>query len=401
MSHSAQVPYGAYWSTPFAKWQGTLSHLHSMEFAAYVAKNELAKRDISPETFDYSVMGITVPQKFSFYGAPWLMGMIGAMDVSGPSISQACATGVRCLQNAVQEVDTEMASTALVATLDRVSNGPHIYYPDPKGPGGRGKHEDWTLDNMGSDPLGRHSMLKTGENVAARHQITTDAQHEVVLRRQEQYKDALADDSAFLKRFMTLPFEVPSANYKKTVATMEGDEGTYESTPEQLAKLKPVMEDGTVTFGGQTHPADGNACMVVTTPEKAKEMSADPGIVIKLKGFGLARAELAYMPEAPVPAARQAMGKAGVTIDDIDAVKTHNPFAVNDLYFAKETGFDVNKMNNYGCTLVWGHPQAPMGVRGIIELIEELTVRGGGTGLFTGCAAGDTAMAVVVEVGDA
>ena len=82
-------------------------------------------------------------------------------------------------------------------------------------------------------------------------------------------------------------------------------------------------------------------------------------------------------------------------------MKTHNPFAVNDLYFAKETGFDVKKMNNYGCTLVWGHPQAPMGVRGIIELIEELTIRGGGTGLFTGCAAGDTAMAVVVEVGDA
>jgi acetyl-CoA acetyltransferase len=73
---------------------------------------------------------------------------------------------------------------------------------------------------------------------------------------------------------------------------------------------------------------------------------------------------------------------------------------VNDVYFVKETGYDVNKMNNYGCTLVWGHPQAPMGVRGIIELIEELAIRGGGKGLFTGCAAGDTGMAVVIEVGD-
>ena len=91
---------------------------------------------------------------------------------------------------------------------------------------------------------------------------------------------------------------------------------------------------------------------------------------------------------------------AGLTLDDIDVVKTHNPFIVNDIYFAKETGWNVNKINNYGCTLVWGHTQAAMGTRGIIELIEELVIRGGGNGLFTGCAAGDTGMAVVLEVGD-
>ena len=83
------------------------------------------------------------------------------------------------------------------------------------------------------------------------------------------------------------------------------------------------------------------------------------------------------------------------------AIKTHNPFAVNDLYFAKQMGCDLKNMNNYGCSLVWGHPQAPMGTRSIIELIEELVLKGGGFGLFTGCAAGDTAMAVVLEVGDA
>jgi acetyl-CoA acetyltransferase len=65
------------------------------------------------------------------------------------------------------------------------------------------------------------------------------------------------------------------------------------------------------------------------------------------------------------------------------------------------TGVDVMQMNNYGSSLVWGHPQAPMGTRGVIELIEELALRGGGWGLFSGCAAGDTGMAIVLEVGDA
>jgi acetyl-CoA acetyltransferase len=107
------------------------------------------------------------------------------------------------------------------------------------------------------------------------------------------------------------------------------------------------------------------------------------------------------MPEAPVPAARRALAQAGLAIRDLGAIKTHNPFAVNDLLFAKETGADLAKMNNYGSSLVWGHPQAPMGMRAVIELIEELALRGGGWGLFSGCAAGDTAMAVVLEVGDA
>ena len=95
-----------------------------------------------------------------------------------------------------------------------------------------------------------------------------------------------------------------------------------------------------------------------------------------------------------------ALDQAGLSISDLDAVKTHNPFAVNDVLFSRETGYDVNTMNNYGCSLIWGHPQSPMGVRGVIELIEELAARGGGSGLFTGCAAGDTAMAIVLRVAD-
>jgi acetyl-CoA acetyltransferase len=181
---------------------------------------------------------------------------------------------------------------------------------------------------------------------------------------------------------------------------MEGDEGLTTSTSEGLAGLRTVIPDGTVTFGGQTHPADGNAALVLTTPERAKEMSSDPNIRVQILGFGLARAELAYMPMAPVPAARRALEQADLEVSDLDAVKTHNPFAVNDLIFSRETGVAIEDFNNYGCSLIWGHPQAPMGTRAVIELIEELAIKGGGNGLFTGCAAGDTAMSMVIKVGD-
>ena len=185
MEFTAQIPYGAYWATPLAKWQGSLSHLHSIEFGAYVAKNELAKRNISPEVFDYGVLGMTIPQNKSFQGLPWFTGMIGASHVAGPTISQVCATGIRCIQDAVQNIECDDASVALVATVDRLSNGPQLYYPDPSGVGGAGRHENLTLYNMQNDALGGHSMLKCAENVAKKHQITTEEQHELVILRRE------------------------------------------------------------------------------------------------------------------------------------------------------------------------------------------------------------------------
>ena len=397
----AYIPYGGYWSTPFAKWQGTLSHLNSVELAAHVAKDELARRDIDPADFDTAILGITVPQHHAFYGAPWLMALIGADRVTGPTVAQACATSARCLQSAHQEISNETAGNILLVATDRTSNGPTLFYPNPGGPGGTGASENWVLDNFGDDPYAKNAMVETAENVARKWQITADEQHDVVARRYEQYCDATADNHAFQKRYMRLPFEVPDAKFRKTAATMEGDEGVFETTREGLDRLKPVLPDGTVTFGSQTHPADGNTAMIVTTRDKAREMASDRSIEIRIAGFGQARTDKGYMPHAPVPAAQRALANAGIALDDVAAIKTHNPFAVNDIVFCRETGYDVAAMNNYGCSLIWGHPQGPTGLRAICELIEELAIRGGGYGLFAGCAAGDSAMAAVIEVRDA
>lgn len=392
------IPYGAYWSTPFTRWQGALAHLHSLRLAAHVARAELQRRRIPAGVFDHGVLGLSVPQRHAFYGVPWLMGLLGAGGVGGPTLMQACATGVRTLAAAAQEVASGLAQATLVVTCDRTSNGPHLYYPDPRGPGGTGSAEDWVMDNFAADPLTSQSMVTTAENVARKHGFSSAEQHEVVLVREAQYADALAAGSAFLRRFMTLPFEVPSADFRKVLVRLEGDEGLHHSTPEGLAALKPVLPGGSVTFGGQTHPADGNAGIVVTTPERARELASDASIAVRLLGFGSARADPAHMPEAPAPAAARALAQAGLGFADLAVIKTHNPFAVNDLVFGRLTGVDWRDLNPFGCSLVWGHPQAPMGTRGVIELIEALALRGGGRGLFTGCAAGDTAMAVVLEV---
>ena len=138
--------------------------------------------------------------------------------------------------------------------------------------------------------------------------------------------------------------------------------------------------------------------MVVSSRDRACALSRDPHITIQICSFGSARVEKAMMPKAVVPAAQQALQRADIPIHECAAIKTHNPFSVNDIYFSREMGVDVARMNQYGSPLIWGHPQAPTGHRAIIEMIEQLVINGGGYGLFSGCAAGDTAMAVVIKV---
>ncbi|MDB5439251.1 MAG: Acetyl-CoA C-acetyltransferase [Caulobacteraceae bacterium] len=400
MFDRVEIPYGAYWSTPFAKWQGSLQHLHALQFAAHVAKAELTKRNIDPKSFDSGVVGMTNTQYQSFYGAPWPLHDLGASHTPGHMITQVCATGARVVFAGASEIQLGLASNVLLIAADRCSNGPHIYYPAPRGIGGSGRSEDQVLYNMMNDAIGGHSMLKTAENIAAKFGISRQEQDEVTLCRYQQYQDALADDRAFQKRYMTLPFDVPSPDLRKVDSQMMGDEGVFPTSAEGLAKLRPVAPEGTVTFGSQTHPADGNVGMILTSPERAAELSTDPQIRVRLKGFAQHRVDLAYMPEAPIGASQKALDQAGLNIGEVAAIKSHNPFAVNDIAFARATGVDVMGMNNYGCSLIWGHPQGPTGLRAIVELIEELAHRGGGVGLFQGCAAGDSSMAAVIKVSD-
>ena len=393
------IPYGAYWSTPFCSWQGTFATLPPIPFAAEVAARALAERGIAPSDIDGLCFGTTVASKYSFYAAPWFAGMAGLGHTTGPTISQACATSVRCLVTAAQELSTGGATAYLAVAADRTSNGPHVYYPNPGGPGGTGDSENLVLDSFGLDPWAKNSMLQTAENVAREAGITRGEQEEVTLLRYRQYADATADDGAFFKRYMSWPLEVKDARGKKVVATVTGDEGVRPTNAQGLATLRPVVEGGSVTFGTQTHPADGNAGMLLTAGrDRARGVSPKGAVDVQLLSYGQARVKKGFMPMAVAPAAAQALSRAGITADQLGSITSHNPFAVNDVYLARELKLDPERMNRHGCSLVWGHPQGPTGLRSIIELIEDLAIAGGGYGLFTGCAAGDSAAAVVLKV---
>ncbi|HJP02006.1 MAG TPA: thiolase family protein [Planctomycetota bacterium] len=390
------IPHGAYWTTPFCRWQGSLAREHSLELAGRVGRSFLEGRGIAADAFDALHLGHTVYQRQSFYGAPWVAALLGAPTITGPSVAQACATSARLLAGAALEVESGLTTCALTVACDRTSNGPHVYFPDPAAPGGTGTGEDPVIGNFSRDPHAGLAMIETAENVAREAGIERAEQEEIALLRHEQYAEALADDRAFQRRYMQ-PVELRRG--RKVTGVVDADEGIHPTTRAGLEGLRPVMAGGTITFGTQTHPADGNAGMVVTTRERAREWARDPAVSIRILGWGEARVAKGMMPKATVPAARAALERSGLRIEDCTAIKTHNPFAVADAFFCREMGVPAESVNRYGSPLIWGHPQAPMGLRVVIELVEELVERGGGAGLFAGCAGGDTAMALCVRVG--
>ena len=398
MLTKAFIPYNGYYSSPFSRWQGSMANENPISLGAKTARNWFLSRNLDPTVIDFMYYGITIAQLHMFYSHTWAAAMLVDNQKNLPAlmVNQACTTSTTCIHLCAVNIETGTYETGYALMSDRCSNGPHTTWPNPMGPGAEVISENWMMDNFNSDPNAGLKMVQTAENVAKDIGVTKEECDAATLRRYEQYQDALADVRAFQKRYM-FPVEVQLS--KKKTAMIEVDEGITPTTAEGLAKLKPVEPGGVISFGAQTHPADGNCGFIVTTREKAKALSKDPNIEIQIIAYGFSRAKPGYMAAAPVPASEMALNDAGLKITDMKAIKTHNPFIVNDINFAKKFNTDVMNMNNYGSSLVYGHPQGPTAGRLIAELLEELVLLGGGYGLWTGCAAGDTAATMIFKVG--
>ena len=381
---NVRIAGGAYWSSPFHRWQGALCDAGPIELAAECGRSAADSGRIDIEMVDQVHLGVTVPSPAIFFGAPRLASLLGApAAVTGPTISQACATSAAVLASAAAAVELGDSRSALAVCADRTSNGPHLYYP--RSSPAPGASEDWVWDNFSDPDLG-HQMIASAENIAAEGGYTRRNQDEMTVLRHAQYQQALESDRAFQRRYMIEPEIAPRPG---------GDLGPRVVTAQTAASKRTVLESGTVTSLSQTFPADGNAGVQLL----AGAVDGPGGRPsARLLGFGTARARPAFMGQAPVPAALGLLERLSLTVDSLAAVKTHNPFAVNDLYLCDQMGLERDRVNNFGSSLVWGHPQGPTGLRLIIELIEELCVVGGGYGLFTGCAAGDSAAAIVLRV---
>jgi acetyl-CoA acetyltransferase len=235
-------------------------------------------------------------------------------------------------------------------------------------------------------------MISAAGKTARKYKCTKQETDELAFYRYEQYFEAKA--SGFLDRVL-VPLDLLNVA-GRPLGRVDDDYGVRKIT---LSGMREMVElDTCVTGGTQTHAADGMAGLLVATKERAAELSPKPEIDIQFIAKVEVRADPSLMPEAPALAVQKLLKMTGLSMADMVVVKNHNPFAVNDVIFAKLLDYDWREMNKTGCPLVWGHPQGPTLTRVIIESLEEAVDLGGGYVLVFGCAAGDVGIASILKV---
>ena len=191
MFSNAFVPYKGYWSSPFSRWQGSLQNQDSVKLAAEATKKFFELRGFKADMFDGIVFGTTIPQPWWFYDAPYYATLMGNPAISGPRMSQACATSTVSVNYAANNVETGNYELMLVACTDRMSNGPNLLWPNPNGPGGKPDFESWVMDGFGWDPGAETSPAGTAENVAKKHGFTREESDAMAIARYEKYNRCL------------------------------------------------------------------------------------------------------------------------------------------------------------------------------------------------------------------
>jgi len=391
MFPKARIPFGTWGSSYFPAWQtSALAEVNIGQFAGESMNRILGLRKVPMSELEYLVIGSTIPWHWKFWNAPLVASCAGTR-LPGYHIEQACATGLQAPLLAGAEVQAGTFDVVGVLTFDRTSDSPVGVFPE------RRAHER-TLplsdvwDNFGFDPATGNAMIAAAGKTARKYKADRAETDECALLRYDQYFGAR--DSGFLDRVL-VPLEVLNLQ-GRSMGHVDEDLGIRQLSLEGLRAMREL--DTCVTAGTQTHASDGMATLLVTSAEKAKELSPRPEIDVQFVAKAEVRTYPSLMPEAPAFAVQKLLDRCGLTMNDMVVVKNHNPFAVNDVIFSKIVDYDWRNMNMTGSSLVWGHPQGPTLTRILIEALEEAVDVGGGYVLVFGCAAGDVGIAAILKV---
>ncbi len=391
MFPNARIPYGTWGSSFFPAWQtSALAEVNIGQFAGEAMNRILGKRRVSTDRLDYLIIGSTVPWHWKFWNAPLVASCVGRR-IPGFHVEEACATGLLATLAAGAEVQMGAAEVVGVLTFDRTSDSPVGVFPERRAYQRTVPLAD-VWDNFGFDPATSGAMIASAGKAARKHKVDRREVDEVALLRHEQY--FAARESGALDNVL-VPLDVLNIQ-GRPLGRIDDDLGVRRITAGELAAMREL--DTCVTGGTQTHASDGMATLLVTTPEKAKEISAAPEVDIQFVAKSEVRSAPSLMPEAPVIAVRRLLDRTGLSMDDIAVSHSHNPFAVNDVIAGKVLECDWRDMNKTGCSLVWGHPQGPTLTRTLIEALEEAVALGGGYVLIFGCAAGDVGTSALFKV---
>ncbi len=311
--------------------------------------------------------------------------------VPGITIHRNCTSSMASVQLGYYQIRAEEADCIMAGGAESMSTAPHMVFGLRSGKKfGDFELRDSMWDSLTNPGIGP-SMGMTAENVADRYNVTREEMDAFALRSQQ--KAVAAVESGRFKDEI-IPIVVKD---RKGETIIDTDEGPRKDTSlEKLSKLKATFkEGGRVTAGNASGMNDAAAGVIIMSEDKAREVGAP--ILARIVSVATTGVDPDVMGIGPISASREALAKAGLTMDDMDLVEINEAFASQCIACAKELGIDESKLNVNGSGISLGHPVGATGVRLIVSLINELKKRNQRYGLATLCAGGGMGTAVIIE----
>ncbi|MAF31256.1 MAG: acetyl-CoA C-acyltransferase [Magnetococcales bacterium] len=358
--------------------KGSLKKVRADEMAAQVVKALLKQTKVKPEKIEDLIMGCAFPEGEQGFNVAKLVGFLAGLPQSTAAytLNRFCGSSMQAIHNAAGMIQMGAGEAYICAGMENMSRTPMTGFNPLPHPG--------LYEKMPEAYIG---MGETAENVVDKYKISREEMDEFATLSHQ--KAAKAQESGHFDDEI-----VPIKDGKNTISKDECIRP--ETTAEGLSGLKPAFkEGGSVTAGTSSPLTDGVCAVLICTEEFAKENNLKP--LARIKSIAVAGCAPEIMGIGPVPAAKKALERAGITVDDLDVIELNEAFASQSLAVIRDLGLDIAKVNIDGGAIALGHPLGTTGARITGKAAQLLQREGGKYALATQCIGGGQGIATVLE----
>jgi acetyl-CoA C-acetyltransferase len=382
--------------TAIGTFGGSLKDTPATDLGATVGKEVLSRAGVEGEQVDQIIVGNILSAGQGMNPGRQVGIKSGLpVEVPGMTLNRMCGSGLQAIVSAAQEIALGDADVVMAGGIENMDQAPFLL---PKGRYGyrMGMPKSDIYDHMVYDGLwdvfNDYHMGVTAENVAEKYGIGREDSDSYAVRSHQRAAKAHEEE---LFDGQIVPIEVKQK--KETVQFTKDEHIRENASVEGLGKLKPVFkkDDGTVTAGNSSGINDGAAMMLVTSDRKAEELGLP--VAGRLVSAAVAGVDPSVMGTGMIPASRAAMKKAGITVDELDAVEANEAFASIAIAVGRELEVPEEKLNPVGGAVALGHPIGATGAVLTVKILHHLARTGGRYGLVTLCIGGGMGIAAIFE----
>jgi acetyl-CoA acetyltransferase family protein len=382
--------------TGFGAFGGALKDFSATQLGVIAGQAALERARVPANTVDHVVFGNALQTSAdAIYLARHIALKSGCrVETPAVTVNRLCGSGFEAIVQGAQQILLGESRIVLAGGTESMSQAPHVVRGARWGLklGSAPPLEDSLWEALRDTQCGL-SMAETAEALADRYRLSRVEVDAVALASQQRARDAWA---AGAYRDEVVPVPVPNRKTRQTDPWVADEHMRPETTAEALAKLAPYFkQDGVVTAGNASGICDGAAAVVIASADAAKAHGLAP--IGRLVAWAVTGVEPGIMGIGPAPAARQALTRAGMTLDQVDLVEVNEAFAAQYLAVERELGLDRERTNADGGAIALGHPLAASGTRLTLHLLHALRRRGKRLGLAAACIGGGQGQAVIVE----